>query len=156
MTITREQYLTNLKKAISGLPQETERIVISKMDDVLDLVREKQMLEQGINADGKALGIYAGFRQKTEIWQDSRGYPKNRGNRYNLLDSGTFYNSMILRKFRGKYQFIIKSNVSYLKEILDRTNTTEQSLLGMTKESIVNLDKEIIKPDLDKWLLKTI
>ena len=80
MTITREQYLTNLKKAISGLPQETERIVISKMDDVLDLVREKQMLEQGIHAEGKALGIYAGFRQKTEIWQDSRGFPKNRGN----------------------------------------------------------------------------
>lgn len=154
--ISSEKYLENLKKAINGIPKETERIVISKMDDVIDLVREKQIFEKGIDSTGKTLGIYRGFRQKTKIWQDSRGFPKNRGNKYNLLDSGTFFNSMVLRKFRGKYQFIIKSNVPYLNDILKTTNTTEQKLLGMTNENVVNLDKQIIKPELDKWLLRTI
>ena len=155
-TISSEKYLQNLKNAISGLPKETERIVISNMDDVIDLVREKQIFEKGIDSTGKTLGIYRGFRVKTESYQDARGFPKNRGDKFNLLDSGTFFNSMVLKKFRGKYQFIIKSNVPYLKDILKNTNTTEYKLLGITKENIINLDQQIIKPELDKWLLKTI
>ena len=154
MIVSSEKYLENLKKAIAEMPKETERIVVSNMDNVLDLVREKQMLEQGINANSESLGIYRGFRSQAPIGSDPRGYPKNRGNRFNLLDTGAFHNSIILRKARGKYKFDIKSNIGYLAKILEITNTTEQTLLGLTKENTYNLDKEIIKPELDKWLLK--
>ena len=150
-TITREQYLINLKKAISEMPKQTEKIVISRMDEVMDLVREKQIFEKGIDAKGNILGLYKANTQRTEAWQNPKGYPKIRGERFNLLASGGFFNSMVLRRL-AKNKFEIKANVPYFKDILKKVNTTEKDLLGATTETNFNLDKEIIKPELDKWL----
>lgn len=154
--ISIEEYQNRLKKVISELPKEVEKIVISNMDESIDIVREDQIFDKGIGADGRVLGIYRTNRQKTEGWQQSRAYPKLFGDRYNLLDSGNFFNSLIIKKYRGKYQFVIKANVPYFKDILSKTNTTEKQLLGMTPEGIEKLDKTIIKPNLDKWLLKNL
>lgn len=154
MQISHEKYLENLKKAITEMPKETERIVISNMDDVLDLVRENQMLEKGVNANNEPLGIYRGFRSQAPAGSDPRGYPKIRGNRFNLLDTGLFFKTMILTKIGKKYQFSIKANVPYLANILQKTSNTEKTLLGITEENRTNLDEQIIKPNLDKWLSK--
>ena len=154
MEVSIETYLSNLKTAINGLPAETDRLMVANMEQVIDLVREEQMLKKGINAEGKSLGLYRSNTFKTENWQDARGYPKMFGNRFNLLASGRFVNSMVLKKYRNKYK--IKANIPYLNEILNKTNTTEDELMGLTKDNLVTLDEKIIKPKLDKWLLKIL
>ena len=61
-------------------------------EQIIDWIQEDQLLEQGIDATGKIIGVY---RQTVE--GTGRGYPKIKGRPYNLSDTGYFFRSMFVR-----------------------------------------------------------
>lgn len=142
-----------MKTVINGLPNETKRILLYYADDIVDLNSENQLFEKGIDAQGRLLGIYTGFRTKPEKHSDPRGYPKNMGDRWNFLDTGNMFRNMYL-VVKGKYvyEIVVNANVPYITDLMDATES--EYILGLTEENIERVDVEFIKNDLDKWILK--
>ena len=151
-TISQDDYMNRLRSVIKEMPNESERVIRRNMDDIMDYVREDQMFNRGIAGDGSPLGVY----KITNTEGNGRGFPKLRGTRFNLFDSGYFFDTMVLTKTRGKYNFRIRSNASYLKDILEVTNKDEATLLGITEENNLKVNIDIIKKEIDAWILSKI
>ena len=151
-TISQDEYMNRIRSVIKEMPNESERVMRRNMDDIIDYIREDQMFNRGIAGNGSPLGVY----KMTNKEGKGRGFPKFRGTRFNLFDSGNFFNTMVLTKTRGKYNFRVRSNVSYLKDILEVTHKDEATLLGITEDNNLKVNIDIIKKELDEWILSKI
>ena len=147
--------MDNIQHLIKNIRTESERIAIANQDEIIDFVREDQMLKKGTDGNGFFLAKYRATRLFGESGSDPRGFPKVKGKSFNLLETGTFFNSMVLKP-KKKYLFNIKANVPYFKDILLKTGSTELDLLGVTRENLLKINIEIIKKELDKWILSKI
>jgi hypothetical protein len=154
-TIKADKYIDNVQYLIKNIRAESERIAIANQDDIIDFVREEQMLKKGTDGNGFFLAKYRSTRLFGESGSDSRGFPKVKGKSFNLLETGTFFNSMVLKP-KKKYLFNIRANVPYLKDILLKTGSTQEDLLGVTPENLLKINIEIIKKELDKWIFSKV
>jgi len=106
---------------------------------VLDLVREDQLFDQGIDEDGDVIGYYS-------EWTEMINPEKVAGTHYTLKDTGEFFNSFVLRIYPGYFEIDanpIKRNEQGETENLFYKYT--ESIIGLTDESKEKLGREIIR-----------
>jgi hypothetical protein len=152
--MTIDKYLERMKSVIDDLPNETEKAILSNMDEISDILRNEQMLKQNEDGQGQKLGMYARDYKK-EPFDDIRGYPKVKGGFFNLLKTGSFFDSIYIVKSTRKFSYKIVSNAEHLKDILKRTNRTEAKLLSLQEKNVILADN-IIKKHIDKWILSRL
>ncbi len=155
MATTVADYIVNLKKVVTELPNEHKRIVLYNQEEIIDYNRNDQLFDRGVGTKNSLLGLYSNnYFYESGKNQNSKGFPKLLNNHFNFLHSGQLFESLYI-SYKDKWSFQIVSNVSYLKDLQDKTfSDNGNDILGLTEENIEKVDKEIIKPQLDKWLLK--
>ena len=139
---TLVEMIKKIEAAQKGLKAENLRIVKESESEILDLNRKDQLFDKGIDRDGDRLGSYT---PTTVQIKQQKGQPFDRTT---LFDTGDFYNSFKL-KIQG---FGDKLNI-FATDVKTRPLVIKYgAIFGLTKENQYKLDKEIIKPKLDKWL----
>jgi len=106
---------------------------------VLDLVREDQLFDQGIDEDGDVIGYYSEFTEAINP-------EKIAGTHYTLKDSGEFFESFFLTIYPDYFEINanpIKVNDDGETENLFYKYT--ESIIGLTSESKDKLGREILR-----------
>lgn len=145
------QFSKKLKKARAGLNQEVAKIILKFEKQIVDLVRENQIFEEGINAEGRIIGVYKQTVNRPFEHSNSRGYPKIRGTQVNLFDTGSLYKSFTTDY--GSFVLEIFPTDSKVDELEEKYG---QSIFWATvnTEKIINFD--IIMPPLQVWFKNII
>jgi len=99
---------------------------------ILDLIRDDQLMEKGVNEDGQIIGYYT---QYTEELTNGR---KKAGEPYNLFDTGDFYKSMLI--LLGTDYFEIDADP--IKENANLFTKFGEGIIGLTEESLDKLREE--------------
>lgn len=106
---------------------------------VLDLVREDQLFDQGIDEDGDVIGYYSEFTEAINP-------EKVAGTHYTLKDTGEFFESFYLTIYPDYFEINanpIKVNDDGETENLFYKYT--EAIMGLTSESKDKLGREILR-----------
>ena len=103
---------------------------------ILDLVRQDQLFDKGVDEDDDIIGKYS---EATEMINPS----KIAGTPYTLFDSGDFYKSFVIRV--GKRIFEIDADTSDMdgENWWVQNNITKDAILGLTDENKTKLSIEV-------------
>lgn len=103
---------------------------------ILDLVRQDQLFDKGVDEDDDIIGTYS---EATEMMNPS----KIAGTHYTLFDSGDFYKSFVIRV--GKRIFEIDADTSDMdgENWWVQNNITKNAILGLTDENKTKLSIEV-------------
>jgi len=142
---TIRDLLDKAKFVKEGIPGEVTAIIDRNKDKILDINREMQLFEKGINSDGEMLKPYAA---KTIKIKRSKGEVYNRRT---LLDTGDFYRGFDL--LNRNNTITIFSRDSKSSELQDDNGS---NIFGITKENQPYYNYEIIKPELQDFINKHI
>lgn len=126
--------------ARKGIEQETARIILQFEQQILDLIRENQLYEKGIDGDGKELKPYANY---------TIGYKKIKGQKYSnttLEDTGAFYRSF--QTDYGSFQLEIFATDSKVGKIEEKYG---KNVIKLTDNSEQELSEKYIRPNLVKY-----
>ena len=143
MSVTIRDYINNAKFVRNNLETETDRIIQDHKQEILDLNREDQLFDKGINSDGSMLEAYS---PKTVKIKKSKGEVYNRTT---LLDEGPFYAGFDLFNKNGTLSIFSRDSKSI--ELQDKYGS---NIFGLVTDNAKKLNYEIIKPDLDKFIQK--
>lgn len=99
-------------------------------DMIIKLIQEKQLIESGIDSEGRVIGYYSAL---TEILSEGR---KKQGDPYNLEDTGDFFMSMFVQVLAEG----IIINADYAK--MQGQDWWDLNILNLTEE---NLNKYVAK-----------
>ena len=146
-TITQDEYMNRLKLAITTLPNAVERIFMENKAEILDLNRETQLNEKGIDSKGMKLKEYAYF---TIQIKQLIGQPTDRTT---LFYSGKFYEGFTYKYDRNTYTLQIFSTDSKTPMLEEKYG---QDIFGLTTDNTYYLQIKILKPKLDAWILSKI
>jgi len=111
---------------------------------ILNLVRQDQLFEKGVDEDNDVIGYYS-------EWTEMMNPKKVAGTHYTLFDTGEFYKSFELRV--GKNYFEIDADPLKENENGETTNLFYKystSILGLTNESKDKLAQELIRRYIQK------
>lgn len=117
---------------------------------ILNLVREEQLFQKGVDEDGDIIGTYSEY---TEMISPE----KRAGTHYTLKDTGNFFATFNITIYPTYFEIDanpIKINDEGETENLFYKYT--ESILGLTEESKEKLGQEIIKryiEEIRRWLL---
>lgn len=106
---------------------------------ILDLVRNDQLFDQGIDEDGDVIGTYSEY---TEMINPE----KVAGSHYTLKDTGEFFNSFYIDVFPSYFE--INANPIKTDDDGDTTNLFYEygeGIMGLTTESMDKLSREILR-----------
>ena len=139
---TIHDYLQNAIKVKKEMPKEIERIVIENKKQILDLNREKQLFDMGIDADGNLLQGYKPItiaikKQKGEVY-----------NRTTLLDTGDFYKGFDLLLRNGVISIYSKDSKSM--DLVDKYG----NIFGLIEENQLIVNNKIVLPEIWTFLRK--
>jgi len=141
MPRTVKDYMDSIEKVIGNIPNETISIINSKSEQIIDLNRDDQLYDLGINSDGNLLRHYS---NTTILFKKQEGKPYNRTT---LFDKGDFYRGF---KIKVNYPTIsIYSTDHKSSELIDKYGT---NIFGLIKENQLKLNYEILKPELLKYI----
>lgn len=140
---TIRDYLNDAIFVRDNIQSEVSNIVKVNEVKILDLNREKQLFDLGIDSDGRLLQAYTPYtvslkRLKGEAY-----------NRTTLLDTGEFYAGFKL--IDKKTTISIFSTDYKSSELQDKYGS---SIFGLTSENSQYLNYNIIKPQLDAFIKK--
>lgn len=146
MPVTAFDMIQRIEKVIADIPKETEKIIKINEQEILDLNREKQLYEKGIDSNGKRLIPYSPYtvalkRLKGEIY-----------NHPTLFDLGDFYKGFKIKYNGLSNPFNIFSTDSKSSDLIEKYG----DIFGLTKENEKYLNYEIIKPELERFIKKNI
>lgn len=99
---------------------------------ILDLIRDDQLMEKGVDETGKVIGTYSWATQN--IYNSS----KIEGEHYTLFDTGDFYKSMVI--LLGTNYFEIDADP--IKENANLFTKYGEGIIGLTEESLEKLQVE--------------
>lgn len=99
---------------------------------ILDLIRDDQLMEKGVDETGKVIGTYSWATQN--IYNSS----KIEGEHYTLFDTGDFYKSMVI--LLGTNYFEIDADP--IKENANLFTKYGEGVIGLTEESLEKLREE--------------
>ena len=139
---TIDDYISALDTVISGLEQQSQRIVLSTKDSLLDLNKE-QLYEYGIKSDGKPLRKY---RPNTVAYKAEKGQIFTHTT---LFDEGNFY--------RGFDTIFRNETVSIFSRDIKSSDLQDKygsGIFGLTKSNEELYNYEIFKKELDDYLKK--
>lgn len=106
---------------------------------ILDLVRQDQLFEQGIDEDGQVIGYYSEFTE-------SINPEKVAGTHYTLKDSGEFFDSFYIDVFPTYFE--INANPIKTNDQGEQENLFYkygEGIMGLTNESLEKLGQEILR-----------
>lgn len=106
---------------------------------VLDLVREDQLFDQGIDEDGDVIGYYSEFTEAINP-------EKVAGTHYTLKDTGEFFESFYLTIYPDYFE--INANPIKVNEDGETENLFykyTEAIMGLTSESKDKLGREILR-----------
>lgn len=139
MAGTVSDYMERLIRVQSQLGNEVDDIINAKEEEILDLNREDQLFNKGVDTDGLLLGKYK------NTWQGSgRGYPKNEGDPFNFYATGSLFSNFSLLS-KGNENKVVISNSDSKVSLL---TTQYGNFIGLTEENEYKLNYEIIYPEL--------
>lgn len=150
--MTVSEYLERAKIVQNNIEVETSKIIYANEVEIINLNTENQLFEKGVNIFGTPLGSYSSNKTPKQ-GSLLRGYPKNRGDRYNFLDTGTLFSDMQLRVEGGK---LIIFNTDTQNKITNLLSLTGAEFIGLTTENQQILNYEIIYPELMDFIKKTL
>jgi len=141
---TIRDYLEAAKKVRREIPDETQRIIMVNKEFILDLNREAQLFDKGIDSDGNRLRPYTPTtiqfkRAKGEVY-----------NRTTLLDTGAFYKGFDLLNRNNTLSIFSRDGKS--AELVEKYG----NIFGLTKENQKRFDQDILKKELDAFISKTL
>jgi hypothetical protein len=114
--------------------------------EILFMIREDQLMQKRIDANGNHLGFYSWM---TEAMSKGR---KKEGDPYNLYDTGEFHNKMFVVVLRDSLavdsEGADKENVNLFKEYGD-------NIVGLTDENMGKLI-ELLRPKYIAWAKKML
>ena len=99
---------------------------------ILDLIRDDQLMEKGVDETGKIIGTYSWATQN--IYNSS----KIEGEHYTLFDTGDFYKSMVI--LLGTNYFEIDADP--IKENANLFTKYGEGIIGLTEERLEKLREE--------------
>jgi hypothetical protein len=99
---------------------------------ILDLIRDDQLMEKGVNEDGQIIGVYTRYTEELTNGRKKAGEP------YNLFDTGDFYKSMLI--LLGTDYFEIDADP--IKENTNLFTKYGEGIIGLTEESLEKLREE--------------
>lgn len=147
-TIT--QMLDRAIKAKEGIEHATNGIVKQLAEKIIDLNRMGQLF-QGLNTKGQIIGVYS---KNTETKFGGAAKGKFKGEPYNFEDTGDLFKAFSLEYNNGRLDiFSTDSKVNMLK---DKYETADAKLFGLTWEHEMELNYEMIKPQLVKFIKQTL
>lgn len=140
------QFSKKLKKARAGLNQEVAKIILKFEKEIVDLVREKQIFQDGEDQDGVIFGVYKESVQRPLEHSNSRGYPKIRGTQMNLFDTGSLYKS-----FTTDYGSFILEVFPTDDKADDLAKRFGDNIFFMNVKNQKTVNFDIIAPQLQIW-----
>ena len=99
---------------------------------ILDLIRDDQLTEKGVDETGNIIGYYTSYTEKITNGRKKAGEP------YNLFDTGDFYKSMVI--LLGTNYFEIDADP--IKENANLFTKFGEGIIGLTEESLEKLQVE--------------
>lgn len=145
MANTIDKYLANMQLVLRNLPNQVESIVKSNSERILDLNRETQLFERGVDSKGQKLQEYAYFT--IQIKQ----LLKQPYDRTTLFYSGQFYDGFTYKFDANTYTLEIFSVDRKTPQLVAKYGG---DIFGLDEQNKLYLNQSIIKPQLDQWLLK--
>ena len=139
MAGTVSDYMERLIRVQSQIGNEVDDIINAKEEEILDLNREDQLFDKGVDTDGLLLGKYK------NTWQgNTRGYPKKAGDPFNFYATGSLFNNFSLSSQGNSNKVIISNSDSKVSQL----TTQYGNFVGLTEENKYKLNYEIIYPEL--------
>lgn len=147
--------LTNIIKRVSKL--DVNKIVrqslsnTSIQQDILDLNKEDQLYDKGIDSTGDSLGEYSTATIEGTVNFEGKKQKGQRFDHITLKDTGEFYDSFIFKN--NKDNFEIEADT--LKEGTDLIDNFGKDILGLTDENKTKLGQWLVEP-MQKSILSEI
>lgn len=139
MAGTISDYMERLIRVQSQLGNEVDDIINSKEEQILNLNREDQLFDKGIDVNGSLLGTYK------NTWNGSgKGFPKNAGDPFNFYNTGSLFNNFSLLS-QGNENKVFINNSDNKVGLLSKQYG---DFVGLTEENKHKLNYEIIYPEL--------
>lgn len=137
-----------LRRFKDDLNKHLEDIILSKEEEIINIVTQEQLFKEGINGKGIKIMDYQPYRPSTIKAKIRKGQPTNR---VTLRDTGEFYKSMFLvfepdgfyiTSSDDKTKYLIKK---YGEEIFRITDSNLTKLLRehIRKELVNRIKKEL-------------
>ncbi len=115
-------------------------------EDVLNLIREAQLMDKGVDEDNQIIGTYSFM---TELISGGR---KQEGDPYNLNDTGEFFRSMYIKVLKDS--IIIDADSQKMEDqdwwsisILGLTQENLQLYADMVKENFILYARRLLELD---------
>lgn len=143
MARTVFDYMQAVQMVINAIPKETERIVSVNSEKIIDLNRDNQLYDKGIDSDG---GLLRAYSPATVLFKRQQGRPYNRTT---LFDTGDFY-----RGFRLKINYPTISIYSTDEKSTDLMDKYGTNIFGLITENQKKVNYEIIQPELNAYIKK--
>lgn len=109
-----------LEDSVAWIESHTDQV----KDIILNLIRNDQLFNEGIDENEEIIGTYSFY---TQILSDGR---KKQGEPYNLKDTGEFYRSMLVKVLSDS--IIIDANFTKMED----QNWWRIGILGLTEENL--------------------
>lgn len=140
------EMLNKLTIVKNGLNQETAKAILKFEKQIVDLVREKQIFQDGEDGKGKIIGVYRSTRTSPFEHSNSRGYPKIRGTQVNLFDTGKTYNS-----FTTDYRSFILEVFPRGSKVDELESKYREDIFFMQTKNKEIVNFNIILPELQRF-----
>jgi hypothetical protein len=145
------EFKKKLIKARDGIQQETAKIILKFEKQIVDLVRENQIFQDGEDGSGNIIGVYKVSFNRPFEHSNTRGYPKIKGTQVNLFDRGDLYKSFTTDY--GSFVLEVFPTDNKADELMSKYGNDIFFMQTKNKE-IVNFN--IILPELQKFVKNTL
>lgn len=145
--MTIDKYLDRMKSVIDNLPTQIENVVKSNAEQIADLNREQQLYFKGEDSKGKKLLEYTNF---TKQIKRNKRQPFDRTT---LNDTGDFFNAFQVDYEKASYLVRIYSTDKKTPNLMTKYG---KDIFGLQPINHKYLDENIIKINIDKWILSRL
>lgn len=138
-------YIDKLDLLIRNYDNKIESIVYQNKEQIIDLNRENQLFDMGIDSNGKNLLEYSQATIRIKIKK------KQPIDRTTLFDTGEFYKGFFIKFNPSNYTLEIWSSDKKTTKLIEKYG---KDIFGLIPKNIEYLDEKIIKKHLDEWVLR--
>lgn len=143
--------LRKVENALDGIYPETERIINQHEQEIINLNVKDQIFTKHQDREGKPLPKYK-KDYKMPPGADPSGFPKKKGEPYNLVWTGDFKDMFHVEVMEYDQVTLFNTDPKQ-KKIFKKTG---DKVVGLNKENQNKLRYEMLKPELVKYLKKVI
>lgn len=141
-----DNYLKDVEFLIANMEKESNRIIEKNKERILDLNRENQLFDFGIDNNGRKL-----FPSYSPFTVSAKRLFQLPYNRVTLFQTGAFYDAFDFRNANNKITIFSRDSKS--SDLQDKYGS---AIFGLTNDNQKKLNSEIIKPELLTFINKYI